>query len=362
MGARSSLLLAAVVALVGSGAPAVAQSWFARAACLVDAPRFDPEVYPDDRGTMITQEGAALPAGVGRFWQVKAPNGAVSHIWGTMHSNVPVITQLPDALQTALRNAKTVALEKNPLEATRIQLRARLAPGRLYGTDRGAHWANQIDPRIRTWIERRYGERHWHRANIYRLRASAVFQDLLWDTCNDFGNGALPLQDHRILLKGLDAGATIVGLEPQDQFHTHYSEHYLQALAGIEIYGAGLGPDDVEAKRAAQFHLYLTGQIGAMMADKRLRLDAFFGQTKSERLLETLYGWLIDDRNLRMLDAALPHLQRGETVVAIGAFHLPGEAGILRLLQRAGYRIERIMIPGEVADPPLRDFGQLVAP
>lgn len=313
VGARSRLLFAAVVALGGSGAPAMAQSWFDRAACLVDAPRLDPDVYPDDRVAMITREGAALPGGVGRFWQVTAPSGAVSHIWGTLHSNLPVITRLPAPVQAALRDATIVALETNPLEATRIQLRARLAPDRLYGTDRGAHWANQIDPRIRTWIERRYTERHWHRANIYRLRAASVFQDLLWDTCNDFGGGALPLQDHRILLTGLDAGATIVGLEPQDQFHTHYSANYMEALAGIEVYGSGLGPDAVAAKRAAQFHLYLTGQIGAMMVDKRLRLDAFFGPTKTEQLLKTLNGWLIDDRNLRMLDAALPHLQRGTT-------------------------------------------------
>jgi uncharacterized protein YbaP (TraB family) len=49
---------------------------------------------------------------------------------------------------------------------------------------------------------------------------------------------------------------------------------------------------------------------------------------------------LLDERNLRMRDASLPLLQRGPAFIALGAAHLPGENGLLRLLELEGYRVE----------------------
>nr|WP_255569764.1 TraB/GumN family protein [Actibacterium sp. 188UL27-1] len=336
--------------MIGVG-PAAAQAWFDREACLVEHPRLDPVIYAPDRIEAITRGGAAITGATGRFWRVTAPNGAASHIWGTMHSNDPAITRLPETLTTVLKQATVIAVEQNPLNVTRAELRERTHPDRLYYRSGVTRWPGKIDPRVRDWIESRYRNRHLHPADIYRLRAPAVFEDLLWDTCNDFGGGALPLQDDRILMTGLDAGARIVGLEDPDQFYSHYSVHYRQSIAGLEIYGAALQPTAIKAQRAAQFHLYLTGQIGAMIVDKRTRLDAFFGTEKAESLLTKLNGWLIDERNAKMLETATPHLQRGGLVMAIGAFHLPGEKGLLQLLRRAGYRVERIRTAGEVADP-----------
>jgi uncharacterized protein YbaP (TraB family) len=43
-----------------------------------------------------------------------------------------------------------------------------------------------------------------------------------------------------------------------------------------------------------------------------------------------------------MRDASLPLLQRGAAFIAVGAAHLPGENGLLRLLELEGYRIERL--------------------
>jgi uncharacterized protein YbaP (TraB family) len=51
---------------------------------------------------------------------------------------------------------------------------------------------------------------------------------------------------------------------------------------------------------------------------------------------------LLDERNLRMRDASLPLLQRGAAFIAVGAAHLPGENGLLRLFELEGYRVERL--------------------
>ena len=45
------------------------------------------------------------------------------------------------------------------------------------------------------------------------------------------------------------------------------------------------------------------------------------------------------DRNHLMVRRMQPRLLEGNSFIAVGALHLPGEEGILRLLQRQGYRV-----------------------
>jgi hypothetical protein len=43
-----------------------------------------------------------------------------------------------------------------------------------------------------------------------------------------------------------------------------------------------------------------------------------------------------------MVERLRPRLAEGGAFVAVGALHLPGEEGILRLLERQGYRVTRL--------------------
>jgi len=51
---------------------------------------------------------------------------------------------------------------------------------------------------------------------------------------------------------------------------------------------------------------------------------------------------MLDDRNRTMVKRMIPLLQRGSAFVAVGAAHLPGEEGMLYLLEQEGYRVTRI--------------------
>src|SRR5437867_3705627 len=51
---------------------------------------------------------------------------------------------------------------------------------------------------------------------------------------------------------------------------------------------------------------------------------------------------LLEDRNVRMVDRLLPRLKEGGVFVAVGALHLPGQQGILHLLQDQGYRVSAV--------------------
>ncbi|WP_275098786.1 TraB/GumN family protein [Sedimenticola hydrogenitrophicus] len=61
----------------------------------------------------------------------------------------------------------------------------------------------------------------------------------------------------------------------------------------------------------------------------------------AEPLVERFQARAVDERNRRMVERLEAPLARGGVFVAVGALHLPGEQGILRLLERRGYRIVR---------------------
>ncbi len=48
---------------------------------------------------------------------------------------------------------------------------------------------------------------------------------------------------------------------------------------------------------------------------------------------------LVDDRNRIMVTRMESGLREGGAFVAVGALHLPGEQGIVRLLEGKGYRV-----------------------
>lgn len=65
-------------------------------------------------------------------------------------------------------------------------------------------------------------------------------------------------------------------------------------------------------------------------------------QPDDKRLAKLINTKLIFERNQRMFNRMQKHLQAGNTFVAVGALHLPGEQGLLNKLSNAGYRVTRI--------------------
>ena len=68
-------------------------------------------------------------------------------------------------------------------------------------------------------------------------------------------------------------------------------------------------------------------------------LNQKYMQIGDRKLADKLMDSLIYERNLRMVQRMRPRLKDGNAFVAIGALHLPGEKGVLRLLQNRGYTV-----------------------
>jgi uncharacterized protein YbaP (TraB family) len=73
-----------------------------------------------------------------------------------------------------------------------------------------------------------------------------------------------------------------------------------------------------------------------------LALNEVSMQTGDQRLAKDFQRRVIDDRNHRMAERMQQYLQQGKAFVAVGALHLPGEVGLLNLLEQQGYSIRRV--------------------
>jgi uncharacterized protein YbaP (TraB family) len=66
------------------------------------------------------------------------------------------------------------------------------------------------------------------------------------------------------------------------------------------------------------------------------------GNHRHQELFDTFYKRLVDDRNLLMVKRMEKHVQQGNSFIAVGALHLPGEKGLLKLLEKKGYNVSTV--------------------
>ena len=337
----------AAVCLVST--PVVAQHWATADACRIENPRIIESAFGPDRA-FIDQMAAKDLNGTGRLWRITTPDGAVSHLWGTFHSNDPTILDLPSEMDAVLAQAKVVATEYNPIPKSRRILERNRSDDRLWRTLRTSHRFSLPNKEVEGWIRTRATALGYGKRSLDSLSDLGIAEALLGDPCNDFLNGIFPIQDDRILLLGADAGAKLIGLEPYDAFRTTLSRDDYQdvARAMIEVYGAYLNPETVNEGRSTSYALYQRGQIGVMRAWDTAYILRIYGHERGAKLLSLVDGYLVVERNRTFLQTALPHISDGGAVLAVGSFHLPGPDGMIELIRNAGHTVERVVTAGEI--------------
>ena len=339
------------LALVGATTGVLAQEWATKALC--NPPRiavFDEAFAPETR-TELDARAAEIPNSTGRFWQVTAPNGAISHLWGTMHSSHRSVLDMPDQVLETLQNARRVALEIDPTHPDRQSYSRFIKGDGLYRPLRSNfRFADLSLPRE---IERHLGNRlvalGWPRQALDELTFGGLSELLLFDPCEDFSAGGLPTQDSYIQTLAHIAGIPILGLEPVDRLprKLNQPENADLARALIATYAVYLLPDATTEQRATAFALYQEGRVGLSMVWDAASVIHALGDDGPD-LYRTMTDYLVDERNADFVAAARSDLDRGGLFVAVGNFHLPGTKGMVEMLRGEGFKVTRIPLPGEV--------------
>ncbi len=95
--------------------------------------------------------------------------------------------------------------------------------------------------------------------------------------------------------------------------------------------------DSVERHNERMISSYSRGDYGAIAAMANNHLGLSDG-----RASRVLRKHTVDDRNLRMVERMLPRIEEESAFIAVNAVHLPGEHGVLHLLEQRGYSVSPV--------------------
>lgn len=268
--------------------------------------------------------------GQGRLFEVTAAGVSPSYVFATMHATDPEVLYIPPPVARAFDASTRVLLE---LVAT-PEIEARMAEAMLLPA--GRTLAEIVGPEIHAKLLRRsavYGLPAQH-MNRFRPWAAALVFSVPVAELDRTASGVMALD--RSLQKAADErGLKVFGLETLDEQIAAFGD----MPESEQIASLGLTLDlnpKIDALFAEMKQAYLAGDLDKLHAMSLSMLGY------NVDLVESFEKRFIEQRNRRMVERMARHVHQGSAFVAVGALHLSGENGILRLLEKRGYKVSRV--------------------
>lgn len=272
---------------------------------------------------LIADPDAEVKHGKGLLWKLTRGGGEPSYLFGTIHLSSADVLDVPPPVEQALESAESFVMEAL-FDAQAVEEFS----GLMYDPG-GAPLEELIGAaffaRTRELLSR-YGVPP---QAAQAMRPWAAFITLS-QPADDLG---IPL-DLVLMQRAQAAGLRLYGLETlkeQAEVFGGMSEADQVALLREAVCQYDLVQEEIETLR----RLYLARNLAGLKAMSEQYAEG-------DALTQKVMRQLITRRNERMARRVLPRLIEGNAFVAIGALHLPGEDGVLALLERQGYTVEAV--------------------
>jgi len=293
----------------------------------------DPETY-----AKIMAQAAATENSGPLLWKIERAGRPTSYLFGTVHLTDERVTKLSPAVEQALSQSKTVALEVSDIsEKATATVIAQSAPLVMFTDGRrldGLLSGTEYDT-VKRIISR--SGMPSDLAALFKPWIVTMIMSVSDCERTSIQQGARVL-DMKIAEVGKARGLQVVGLETIPE--------QLQALAAVpepqqlDMLRANLKfADRTNDMMETLVQLYLERKISAALPfqiaiAKQVGIgnEAFAGFQEK----------LLTERNIKMRTTAEPLLEQGGVFIAIGALHLPGKQGLVALLRQAGYTVTPI--------------------
>ena len=265
---------------------------------------------------------AGTERGHGLLWEILGDGAPPSYLFGTIHSEDPQVLRLAAPVRQAFDDADSVVLEV--MMDTEAMVHSSSA---MLMTD-GRLLSDIIGQSLFEKTARAVSARGIPEVVLERMKPWAVATTL-----------SMPLPetgmvlDLKLFQAAEQAGKQLHGLETireqLDVFETMPEGDQVvllkDAVDNLEV---------IDDMNAALLSAWKRRDLAAMMA---ISDDAM--QSGDQRIARDFEQRLIIDRNRLMAERIEPHLERGGAFIAVGALHLPGDDGLLNLLERRGYTL-----------------------
>lgn len=261
----------------------------------------------------------------GILWEIVPESGQASYLLGTIHSEDPRVTRLPAPVQKAFDQSDIFCAEMKMDAGTQL----RMSQGMMYLD--GQKLGQKIDPQLyektRSLIAN-YGIpgqmvplfKPWAAGLLLSVPKpeSGMFLDyVLYQTAQEQGKE----------LCGLETPQEVVELFDNTPMKTQVN---LLRVAVREY-------ANLDKMVEEMLQIYLARDLDELLAFSERELE------KSGKDVSALVNdGLIQQRNRNMLETMQTQLKKGNAFIAVGALHLPGDVGLLRMLEARGYRVKAI--------------------
>ena len=259
------------------------------------------------------------------FWEISG-NGLTDHsyLYGTMHTQDERAFQFKDGVMDAFNQAEIYAMELNMDSVDQAALLSELIMDSTYS--------------LKTLLT----------ADEYTV-VSDFFRDSLGQALFMFEKMQPLFTAQMVSLRDLEAQQTdaldiyffkeakkqkkqTIGLEKtMEQINAFSSIPYELQAKGLVDAVTDYGKEG-ELDMDAMMNYYVEGNL-----DKLLEMTT--KDEKDEEMSKIFNDIFLVKRNYNMADRAEPFIKKGSTFIAVGAAHLPGKEGIIKLLRKKGYKV-----------------------
>jgi uncharacterized protein YbaP (TraB family) len=282
----------------------------------------------------IRQTAAKTENGEGLLWKIEKDGLAPSFLFGTMHVTDARVLDLPAPARDALDAADRLVIETTDvLDQSRVMAVLAERPDLMMFTD-ATTLTSLLAPEDRQTVEDGLQARGISLASVNKMKPWMLAAMLASSPCElaRQAKGETVL-DARLATQAQAAGKEVLGLETGaeqiDALAKLPMAFHLRSL--VETLALGEGINDVNETMIA---LYLKGQIALLwpLLEHVMPEAAGEGYAEFEQIMITA-------RNHVMAERAQPILAEGNTVLAVGALHLPGKEGLVQLLRDEGFTL-----------------------
>ena len=298
----------------------------------------------------IRAEADSIANGDGLVWRVtdpRRPDRAPLTLFGTMHMSDPRLLDLPAPARTAFDGAQRLVLEVTEI----------LDPARLAAL--GFRLASRMSYTDGTTLDARLPA-----DAIGEVKAAAQAAGLPWSVAGRMKPWALMGQ---IALPACERARKAAGRPFLDIALGRQAQARGLDVRALETMEGQMSVLDALPEEAMVQGLVETVRLGARIEDVFETMIALYDEERiglvwtilnhygpkgfldpAEAARERSGGYaefqrlVVDERNVAMAGGVEAVMDDRATFVAVGALHLPGETGLVRLLRARGYTVERL--------------------
>ena len=261
----------------------------------------------------------------GLLWEVSKAGAEPAYLFGTIHSEDPDVLQLARPVQQAFAASQAVVLEMLlDVDAMMYSSAAMLMMD-------GHSLSDIIGQPLFRRVALAMQSRGIPEAVLNRMQpwAAAVTLSMPAPETGE-------VLDAMLYQNALQQGKDVYGLETvQEQLHV------FESMSGADqvtlLKDAVENFSGIDAMHAELLVAYKQRDLNGLMAISEASM-----QQGDQRLADEFQQHLVVDRNHRMAERMRQYLQQGKAFIAVGALHLPGEEGLLNLLEQHGYTVRRL--------------------